>query len=289
MTTRNWRDVARVARLHKFDRFNKANSEEENVKPVRTTATEPEKQPTVEPSKPIPHARFASMDFRRTNNGEASGVPEVNKRASWSSTANHANPAARVSSRPPPPPPPPKQKEEPQTEARTAPQLPKKPVEATQPDTKPRSAYIKHNESENTPSIGTPTKSKSETPKISTPLQERTNIPVEPPIPSTKKNVATFKSKSFAKLLKENGLSYYEMLEIPEYASEKDILKAFRSWAKLVHPDHNKEPTATEDFQALQQIYDILKTPKTRLAYNCRQKIRRCAFGGRARPQTTTV
>ena len=296
MSNRNWRDVARLARMHKFDRFQKSNSNDknENENPMKQEEKE-EKTSNVPEAKSMP-SRFASMDFRRpTKNADFFKPSEQTKRSSWA--AGSVDAEKRFSSGPPPPPPPkPSMKAESPLQSENKsdapnvvpPNIPKKETanNCNETDSQTRTANVGI-DSENKVPFGTPSKPKIDSQRTSTPLQERTNIPVAEPPTTAKK--ATSKAKPFARLLKENGISYYEMLEIAEDASEKDILKSFRSWAKLVHPDHNKQPSATEDFQALQQIYETLRVPKSRLAYNCRQRIRRCAFGARSMRSAGTV
>ena len=61
-----------------------------------------------------------------------------------------------------------------------------------------------------------------------------------------------------------------EVLEVSQSANAREITKAYFKQAKIVHPDKNHSPHANEDFQALKDIYDILKNPSSRMAYNCR-------------------
>lgn len=51
---------------------------------------------------------------------------------------------------------------------------------------------------------------------------------------------------------------YYKILEIPRTASIDDIKKAYRLKAKLVHPDVNNSPKATEVFAVVSEAYDVL-------------------------------
>jgi curved DNA-binding protein CbpA len=62
-------------------------------------------------------------------------------------------------------------------------------------------------------------------------------------------------------------MNLYEILEINENASEKEIRKAYHRLALLYHPDKNKEYDS-EKFQNINTAYEILKDSKTRIEYN---------------------
>lgn len=51
---------------------------------------------------------------------------------------------------------------------------------------------------------------------------------------------------------------YYKVLGISPEASLKEIKRAFRSKAKILHPDHNDSPTAHEDFLQLNKAFEII-------------------------------
>lgn len=57
----------------------------------------------------------------------------------------------------------------------------------------------------------------------------------------------------------EHHFSFYELLGIEKYASKEDIKKAYRTQAKLFHPD-KADPAvkdeATERFKRIKQAYD---------------------------------
>ena len=44
---------------------------------------------------------------------------------------------------------------------------------------------------------------------------------------------------------------YYKILAVPKSATEKQIKKAFREKAKLLHPDKNDSPNAEQQFREL--------------------------------------
>lgn len=66
----------------------------------------------------------------------------------------------------------------------------------------------------------------------------------------------------------------YEILQISQEASDKEIKDAYRKLAISLHPDKNpgKVEEATAYFQKLGYAYEILKDPQTRQAYNVNLK-----------------
>lgn len=62
---------------------------------------------------------------------------------------------------------------------------------------------------------------------------------------------------------------YYELLEIPENASESEIKIAYRNLARKWHPDKNPDdPQAEEKFKEIKNAYDVLIDPQKRELYN---------------------
>jgi hypothetical protein len=60
----------------------------------------------------------------------------------------------------------------------------------------------------------------------------------------------------------------YELLEIPSYASRDEIKKAYKKKAKIFHPDVNRQSNAHIHFLLIQQAYQTLINPDTRLKYD---------------------
>ncbi|XP_073996505.1 dnaJ homolog subfamily C member 21 [Rhodnius prolixus] len=63
---------------------------------------------------------------------------------------------------------------------------------------------------------------------------------------------------------------HYEVLEVEQFASEDDIRKSYRKLALKWHPDknlHNSEE-AKEQFQLIQQAYEVLSDPQERSWYD---------------------
>jgi hypothetical protein len=61
--------------------------------------------------------------------------------------------------------------------------------------------------------------------------------------------------------------SLYSVLGVDEDAEDQEIKRQYRRMARQWHPDVNKEPDATEQFQAIQRAYEILANPGMRMKY----------------------
>ena len=66
---------------------------------------------------------------------------------------------------------------------------------------------------------------------------------------------------------------FYEILEVNKTASDKEIRKAFREKAKLLHPDKNKSPNAEAQFRELAEVYEVLSDPHDRKIYDIEYQI----------------
>src|SRR5215210_8902648 len=65
------------------------------------------------------------------------------------------------------------------------------------------------------------------------------------------------------------ALDLYQRLGIQRGASEQDIKKAYRSLAKQLHPDRNKDnPKAAERFAQVTAAYDLLSDKDKRAQYD---------------------
>lgn len=72
--------------------------------------------------------------------------------------------------------------------------------------------------------------------------------------------------------------NYYEILGVPETASEEDIRRAFRTQAKECHPDHHPGDAAAEArFKAISEAYEVLGDAEQRRTYD---ELRRYSMGG---------
>lgn len=62
---------------------------------------------------------------------------------------------------------------------------------------------------------------------------------------------------------------YYEVLGVPETATEKDIQRAYRRLARQLHPDANPgDPAAEERFKDVSAAYDVIGDPEKRKEYD---------------------
>ena len=61
----------------------------------------------------------------------------------------------------------------------------------------------------------------------------------------------------------------YDILGIGRSASEKEIKSAYRTLAKQLHPDRNKDnPKAAERFSDITKAYDLLSDKDQRARYD---------------------
>lgn len=75
---------------------------------------------------------------------------------------------------------------------------------------------------------------------------------------------------------------FYEILGVPESASQGEIKKAYRKLAKQYHPDANPDdPSATDRFKEVGEAYSVLSDPEKRKQYDQMRKFGGFGFGGR--------
>ena len=66
--------------------------------------------------------------------------------------------------------------------------------------------------------------------------------------------------------------THYEVLGVPETATDTEIKKAFRSLSLKYHPDRNSSADAVNKMQEISGAYDVLKNEDTRKKYDMELK-----------------
>jgi len=61
---------------------------------------------------------------------------------------------------------------------------------------------------------------------------------------------------------------YYSVLGVPRDASQEAVKKAYRSLARKLHPDVNKDRDAEQRFKRVNEAYEVLKDPQKRAKYD---------------------
>ncbi|WP_126661178.1 J domain-containing protein [Haloterrigena salifodinae] len=61
---------------------------------------------------------------------------------------------------------------------------------------------------------------------------------------------------------------FYDLLDIPDDASQDEIKTAYREQVRVYHPDHNDDDRARAQFTAVKKAHDILGDPVERQAYD---------------------
>jgi molecular chaperone DnaJ len=80
------------------------------------------------------------------------------------------------------------------------------------------------------------------------------------------------------------GKDFYQVLGVPDKASQDEIKKAYRKLAKTHHPDANRgDEKATERFKEIGEAYAVLSDPAKRKQYDQMRRLGGLGFG-RGRP-----
>ncbi len=69
-------------------------------------------------------------------------------------------------------------------------------------------------------------------------------------------------------------LNYYEILQLQPFANPALVTAAYRILSKTYHPDTAREDANLEQFRLLQQAYDTLSDPQSRLEYDSELRLK---------------
>jgi tetratricopeptide (TPR) repeat protein len=69
--------------------------------------------------------------------------------------------------------------------------------------------------------------------------------------------------------------SHYDVLQISINASVSDVKKAYRTMARIYHPDKNSDPGAVDSFRRIQLAHDVLTNPESRRKHDSDLRWRR--------------
>ena len=68
--------------------------------------------------------------------------------------------------------------------------------------------------------------------------------------------------------LQARGPNYYSILGVNRSSNPLEIKRAYKKLSLQLHPDKNPSPTASDDFDAVKQAYDVLMDMEFREVYN---------------------
>lgn len=68
--------------------------------------------------------------------------------------------------------------------------------------------------------------------------------------------------------MNDRGPNYYSMLDVTRSSSPLDIKRAYKRLSLDLHPDKNRSPDASSQFNAVKEAYDILMDLELREVYN---------------------
>jgi len=64
--------------------------------------------------------------------------------------------------------------------------------------------------------------------------------------------------------------NYYQVLELPDYASAADIRRAYRRLVLITHPDRTTDPVAHSRYLVINEAYEVVSDPIKRQLYDAR-------------------
>lgn len=62
-------------------------------------------------------------------------------------------------------------------------------------------------------------------------------------------------------------LNAYQKLDLPRTSTSEEIKDSYKRMLKFKHPDKDPSPTAEQDFLIYKSLYDLIKTPESRIKY----------------------
>ena len=68
--------------------------------------------------------------------------------------------------------------------------------------------------------------------------------------------------------MQAKGPNHYSLLNVTRDSNPLEIKRAYKKLSLSLHPDKNPSPTATEEFDAVKQAYDVLMDMELREVYN---------------------
>lgn len=68
--------------------------------------------------------------------------------------------------------------------------------------------------------------------------------------------------------MQAKGPNHYSLLHVTRDSNPLEIKRAYKKLSLSLHPDKNPSPTATEEFDAVKQAYDVLMDMELREVYN---------------------
>lgn len=68
--------------------------------------------------------------------------------------------------------------------------------------------------------------------------------------------------------MQARGPNHYQFLQVTRDSNPLEIKRAYKKLSLSLHPDKNKSPTASDEFDAVKQAYDILMDMEFREVYN---------------------
>lgn len=82
--------------------------------------------------------------------------------------------------------------------------------------------------------------------------------------------------------------NHYEVLGLPETASQDEVKRRFRELARRWHPDVARTPDAAEKFKTISEAYRVLGDPNARAQYDAELKLQAMRTAGASRAPGTS-